>query len=532
MELDWIIRGGSLVDGNGSPIRRADVGIVGGRVAAIGGLDHAVGSAIDATGQYVAPGFVDIHSHSDFTLLLNRPASSSLRQGVTTEVIGNCGISFAPAADESIRGLMPQYTRLIPIEWRTFGEYLDVLARPGLGENVAHLVGNGAVRLAVMGFDNRPATPDELRKMERLVEEAMAAGAIGLSVGLEYPPGNLASRDELVALCRVVARHGGLYAIHMRNQDHGYLAAVDEAIDIAERSGARLQISHLPPHRDTTPAGAAEAAIDLIRAARSRGVDVTFDVHPYLWGLTFPTALLPPGALEGGPTHFLERLKDSAFRQAVRDYPNSLPQHLRRGHPEKVVLRYAEQSPQFIGKSLADIATELGVDAYDAAFELMRAEGKGLVGMMWIVELVEEDVLRYLLRQPECLVAADGMTLATEGPLASVGMHPRCFGWTARLLSRYVRDESLLSLPEAIAKMTGRPAAKAGLKDRGVLREGIPADVVVFDLDRVRDNASYQQPNVYPDGFSHVFVNGQHVVADGTQNSDLSGRVLRTQLGS
>jgi N-acyl-D-aspartate/D-glutamate deacylase len=529
MTFDWIIRDGLLVDGSGAPPRRADVGIAGGRIAAIGDLSAAACPAVAAAGHYVCPGFVDIHSHSDFTLLLNRPAASAVRQGVTTEVVGNCGLSFAPAADEGVRALMPRYTRGLPIAWRGFGQYLEQLASPGLAENVAHLVGHGAVRLAVLGFDDRPPTPDELTAMAGLVAEALDAGAVGLSVGLEYPPGNAAGRDEIVALCRVVARRGGLFAIHMRNQDAAYLDAVAEAIDIAERSGAPLQLSHLPPHRDTAPAGAAEAAIRLIRAASARGVSITFDVHPYLWGLTFPTALLPPGALAGGPARFLERLADPAFRRAIRDYPDALPQLLRLGHPEQIILRYAERSPEFVGRSVAEIAAALGVDPYEAVFELMRAEGDGLGGMMWIVDLVAEEDLRYLLAQPECFVASDGMALATDGPLASVGMHPRCFGWTARLLARYVRDEPLLSLSEAIAKMTGRPAARAGLRGRGILRAGAPADLVVVDLARVRDNATYQQPNAYPDGFAHVFVNGQPVVAAGRQRAGLPGMVLRPQ---
>jgi N-acyl-D-aspartate/D-glutamate deacylase len=529
MAFDWIIRGATLVDGTGAPERPADVAIAGGRIAAVGRLPASAEAArvADAIGRYVCPGFFDIHSHSDFTLMLNRPASSAVRQGVTTEVIGNCGISFAPASGDDVRAMMPRYMHQLPIDWRGFGEYLTRLATPGLAENVAHLVGNGAVRLAVMGFANRPATPDELRQMEGLVDEAMASGAIGLSVGLEYPPGNLASRDELVALCRVVARRGGIYAIHMRNQDAGYLDAVAEAIEVAERSGARLQISHLPPHRDTTPPGAAESALGLVRGAQGRGVEVTFDVHPYLWGLTFPTALLPPGALEGGPLELIERLADTAFRRAVRDYPNALPQHLRRGHPEKIILRYAERSADFVGKTVAEIADALRVDPYDAVFELLRAEGEGLGGMMWIIELIDEADLEYLLQQPECFVASDGMALTTDGALANVAYHPRCFGWTARLLERYVREKRLLTLPEAVAKMTARPAAKVGLGERGVVRAGARADLVVFDPSAIHDNATYQRPNAYPNGFSHVFVNGELVVADGRQRDVLPGEVIR-----
>jgi N-acyl-D-aspartate/D-glutamate deacylase len=528
--LDLVVRGGTVVDGTGAPPRRADVGVAAGRVVRLGQLDAAPthgARVVDAAGQFVCPGFVDIHSHSDFTLLLNRPASSAVRQGVTTEVVGNCGISFAPTRGDSVRTIMPRYASSLAVDWRSFGEYLDRYAHPGLAENVAHFVGHGAIRLAVLGMTNRPPDAAELAAMVRLLEEALDAGAVGLSVGLEYPPGNIAARDEILALCRVVARHGRLFAIHMRNQDAGYLDAVAEALDVAERSGAGLQISHLPPHTDTTPPGAARSAIALLRAAQSRGVDVSFDVHPYLWGLTFPTALLPPGALEGGPGRLVERLDDPAFRQAVRDYPHALPQHLRRGHPEKVVLRYAERSPGFVGRSVAEIAAVVGGDAYDAVFHLLRTEGEGLAGMMWIVELVDEEDLRFLLRQPDCIVASDGIALTTEGPLAEVGMHPRCFGWSARLLGRYVRDEGLLSLPEAIAKVTGRPAAKIGLRSRGVLTEGAVADLVVFDLARVRDNATYERPNAYPDGFTHVFVNGAPVVWQGKQCDGLPGTVLR-----
>ena len=529
MAFDWLIRGATLVDGSGAPARPADVAIAGERIAAVGRLPSSAEAArvLDASGRHLCPGFVDIHSHSDFTLMLNRPASSALRQGVTTEVVGNCGISFAPASGDGVRAMMPRYLHRLPIDWRGFGDYLSRLATGGLAENVAHLVGNGAVRLTVMGFADRTATADELARMEQLVEEAMASGAIGLSAGLEYPPGNLASRDELVALCRVVARHGGLFAVHMRNQDAGYLGAVAEAIEIAERSGARLQISHLPPHRDTAPPGAAESAIGLIRPAQARGVEISFDVHPYLWGLTFPTALLPPGALEGGPFRLIERLGDPDFRRAVRDYPNALPQYLRRGQPEKIVLRYAERSADFVGKSVAEIADALGVDPYEAVFELLRAEGEGLAGMMWITELVDEPDLEYLLQQPECFVASDGMALTTDGPLADVAYHPRCFGWTARLLERYVREKRLLTLPEAVAKMTARPAAKCGLGGRGVVREGARADLVVLDASAIHDNATYQRPNAYPSGVSAVFVNGELVVADGRQRDVRPGEVIR-----
>lgn len=508
---------------------RQDVAVAGGRIVALGQLaDSKAKQVIDANGRVIAPGFIDIHSHSDWTLLLNPQAESSIRQGVTTEVVGNCGMSYAPVWNKTmLLTLVPTYLRdQVDIKWRSFGEYLDTLRTSGSAINIVHLVGHLALRIAVMGFDARPPSPSELEEMQGLLEESLASGAGGLSFGLEYSPGSNASREELVALARVAARRSLLCSIHVRSQDYGYIAALKEAIDFAAQVGANLQISHITPHAGLEP-GIVDRALCLVRRGREEGVDVNFDAHPYSRNMTFLTTYLPPWAFEGGTSALLQRLADPGERHNIKQYRGRLFQPLYDlGQWDRFVVCYSQNSHDLVGKSIAEIGRARQVDADDAIMDIMLREGEGIHSLMWLVEGTEESAIPSVLSDAEGMVASDGLALSSTGPLSELSLHPRCWGWTARLLGYFVREQRLLRLEEAVHKITGMAASKIGLRGRGIVAEGKSADLVVFDPGTIKDRATYENPNQPPSGIDCVIVNGQIVLGQTGQNTTLPGEVL------
>ncbi|MEW6399056.1 MAG: D-aminoacylase [Bacillota bacterium] len=530
--LDLVIRGGMVVDGTGNPWVRADVGIGGGRIAVVGHLDGVrAQQVLDATGMVVAPGFVDIHSHSDLALLVDGRALSKVLQGVTTEVVGNCGLSAAPLQGPAVEYLQDTARHLadhLPWNWRTVDEYLGELDRRGVSVNVATLVGHRTLRVGVMGQKARPASPDEVAAMASLLDEALYQGAWGLSTGLAYAPGSWADQGELVELCRVAARHRSFYSSHIRDEEGGVVEAVREALEVSRLSGEPVQISHHKGvgrhHR-----GRAEDTLGLIGRYRLRtGVDVSFDVYPYTAASTWLSAYLPAWAVEGGRSTLLERLARPEDRARIRE---GMRKELFEGHDPPTVWReflVARVGPAGghpgEGKSLAEIATSRGRDPYETAFDLL-VEGEGLVQVIRF-ETTEAEVMT-LLRHPLSLIGSDGSALATEGPLAVGHPHPRNFGTFPRVLARYVRERGVLSLEEAIRKMTSGPAGRVAIRQRGLLLPGMWADVVVFDPNRIRDTATYREPKRYPVGIAWVLVNGQVVVEAGRHTGALPGTVLR-----
>jgi N-acyl-D-amino-acid deacylase len=515
--VDVIIRTVNILDGSGSPAFRADIGLQGDRIAAIGDLAAATAAIIvDSTGLTAAPGFIDMHSHSDFTLPINPRAESKVRQGVTTEVIGMCGASPAPIDPVSGEGVMESYPEL-PWAWNTFGQYLDYLRQQGLSVNVVPLVGHGMIRGTAMGLADRAPTDDEMAAMKHLIVQTIDEGAWGMSTGLIYPPSIYATTDELVELSRAVAERGGFYFSHIRGEGSTLLQAIAEAIEIGERAGLPVQIAHLkaagPENWPLLP-----QALALIDDARARGLDVAADRYPYTASSTGLSAYLPAWAHDGGRHVLLERLQLPDARQRVAAELVAGPQRW-----DKVLIVHAPNCPELEGLTVAEIADERGTDPADTALDiLLEAELRVSV----VHFSMDKDNLRTVLRHPAVMVGSDGSARVPEGPLGEGKRHPRSYGTFPRVLGKYVREEGVLSLPEAVHKMTGLPAQRLGLSDRGRLVPGMKADLVLFNPATVRDTATFTDPYRYPIGIEYVFVNGQAVVTPEGHTGALPGQIL------
>ena len=525
--LDIKITGGRLVDGTGAPARRADLGIAGDAIAAVGDLaQEPAGRRIDASGLTIAPGFIDVHSHSDWRLWGNRRAESKVRQGVTTEVVGNCGFSPAPVSDEfreEMRGFALALPPGMDFSWHSMAEYLRGYRDGGVAVNVIQLVGHGTLRLAAMGFARRPPTARELAAMERMMDESMAGGACGLATGLIYAPGSYAATEEIVAVARRAAAGGGFYASHIRGEGATLLDAVSEAIRVGREGGLPVQVSHIKA-AGRPSWGKVESALGLIDAARGEGLDVMADVYPYTASSTTLRTLLPDWVLEGGIGAMLERLGDAAVRARIRAELTGGGETLMRGLGwEDIMVASSPSRPEAEGRRLAEIARAWNTDPLDTAIELILAErGKGY---MILFQLDEADLRRALVH-PEVMIGSDGSSLAVDNALGAGKPHPRSYGTFPRVLARYVREQPLLSLEHAVQKMTGLPARRLGLSDRGVLAVGAKADVVGFDAARVEDTATYEDPHRYAAGIPYVLVNGRVVIDGGEHTGALPGEVL------
>jgi N-acyl-D-amino-acid deacylase len=521
---DLIVRNGKVYDGTGAPWVRADVGVIGDRIAAIGNLRraHALRS-IDAEGLCVSPGFIDIHSHSDITVLVNPKAESKIRQGVTTEVVGQCGSSPAPINDRS-RPLAEAMAREYGIEfpWSTMAEYAAAVSAAGPSVNIVPVVGHSAIRAAVMGMDRRPPTAEELGEMMHLVRLAMEDGARGFSSGLIYPPSSYADSDELASICGVVAMYDGIYMTHMRNESEGLLESVDETLAVGRQSGVRIQISH---HKAVGRPnwGLQRESLRRMEAARARGVDVTADQYPYLASSTGLSSVIPAWAHEGGPAKMLQRIADPEISVRLRREIEAA--HAARGAEWSDLFISSVSVPelkQWEGMNIAEIAAARAVDPVTAVFDLLL--GGKYVGQVRF-GMCEEDV-REIMAHPLVMIGSDGSCLATYGPLSAGKPHPRNYGTFVRVLGKYVREDGVLRLAEALRKMTSLPASRMRLEDRGILRPGFAADVTVFDADQVGERATYVDPHQYAAGIKAVVVNGRVTVEDGEHTGAGAGRVL------
>jgi N-acyl-D-amino-acid deacylase len=492
------------------------------------GLSGPTRREIDATNLYVAPGFIDIHSHSDLFFLDCPAAESKVRQGVTTEVVGMCGFSPAPVHPDRAsmaEAWMAGIGTRLRVEWQSFGEYLERLRGAGPSINVVHFVGHGALRLAAIGPDNRAPTSEEQKRMEALLAEALEAGAFGFSTGLVYAPSAYAETGELIALTRAMANRGGLYFSHIRGEATTLERAIGEAIAIGEAAGVPVQIAHLKAAgRENW--GKMDRALRMIDEARARGVEVTADVYPYTAGSTKMDNLLPAWAHDGGVAKLLQRLGDRATRRRILEERALDPERWR---TESGTVRWDEvmiatcPSRELEGLSLAELARERGEAPPDAMLNLL-AESHARVSMV-IFTMAEANVAKGLAH-PHVMIGSDSLGLAS-GPGPHPGKpHPRMYGTFPRILGRYVREERLLSWETAIGKMTGMPAAKLGLKDRGLIRPGAAADLVVFDPATVKDEATYADPHRYPSGISYVIVNGRVVVDGGVMKPIPAGQLL------
>ncbi|HEX8187185.1 MAG TPA: D-aminoacylase [Pyrinomonadaceae bacterium] len=531
-EYDLVIRNGRVVDGTGRRAFRADVAVRGDRVVRVGSVPASARArrTVDASGLVVAPGFIDMLGQSEQYVLIDPRAMSKVMMGVTTEVTGEGG-SVAPVNERTLKEDEPFNRRYkLDVDWRTLHEYFRRLGLQGAGVNLATFVGATQVRAYVVGFDNRAPTPDELERMKALVAEAMEDGALGLSTSLQYVPARFASTGEIIELARVAKRYGGIYATHQRSEANRLILSLGEVITIAREARIPAEIWHLKAaYRKNW--GSMPKVLRLIRRARAQGVDVTADVYPYTAASTGLSACLPPWAVEGGGEKMLGRLRDPATRARIRadilkDSDEWENIYLGSGGASGVLVGSVvnRELESLQGKRVSEIAKERGKDEIETLFDIIVAD-RGQTGAIYF--MMNEDDLRAALREPFVSICTDSGARAADGPLSGSKSHPRGWGSYPRVLSRYVRDERLLTLEQAVHKMTGQPAARVGLKDRGLLRAGAYADITVFDPARVRDLATFEQPNQYPEGIEYVVVNGQIEVDAGRRTPVNAGRPLR-----
>jgi dihydroorotase/N-acyl-D-amino-acid deacylase len=530
--FDLILTQGHIVDGTGSPWYSGDVGIRDGRIAAIGNLAGArARRKIDVKGKVVAPGFIDMLGQSELTILIEPRLPSKIYQGITTEITGEGG-SIAPLTDAIVAADKLGYDHFgIKADWRTLGEYFQRLEKQGMGINLASFVGATQVRRVVIGEENRPPSPAELERMKDLVGEAMRQGAVGVSTSLQYAPAPYASTEELIALAGESARHGGIYATHMRSESEAEMAAIDEAIRIAREAKTPVEIWHLKAAGKRNW-GRMPDIVAKIDDARRQGVDITADTYAYpAWFNSF-SAFVPPWAHDGGDEKMLERLKDPATRERIRKElesaePVAWDNEWQEIPGPEAILLSVFQNPALVplqGKTLAEVAKMRGKDPVDTLFDLL-IEDHGYTSVA-VFGMSEPDVL-LALKQPWVSVCNDSQGTSTEGILGKEHPHPRAYGTFPRILRKYVREDRQLTLPDAIRKFTSLPAQRMRLTDRGVLKQGMWADVVVFDPATIKDAATFESPNHLSEGMEYVLVNGVPVIDGGTMTGALPGKVLR-----
>jgi dihydroorotase/N-acyl-D-amino-acid deacylase len=530
-QYDVLIRNGRIVDGSGRPGYNADIAIKDQRIARIGNLANATAArTIEARGMVVAPGFIDMLGQSETYLLIDPRGMSKVMMGVTTEITGE-GESIAPINERQIKEQEDFLKRFnLTIDWRTLDEYFRRLEKQGTGLNLGTFVGATQIREYVIGFDNRPPTPAELESMKKLVADAMRDGALGLSTSLQYIPARFATTDELVELAKVARQYGGIYATHQRSEANALDESLHEVFEIARRARIPVEIWHLKTAYKKNW-GRMPEILNKIKQARAGGLDVSADIYPYIAGSTSLSACLPPWAQEGGVEKMLARLRDSATRERIKkeiseDHKDWENIYLGSGGAGGVLIgsvvnRDLESSQ---GKRVSEIAEEQKKDPLDALLDFILAD-HGQTGAIYF--MMSETDMRAAMRSPFVSFCTDSGSRATDGPLAGSKSHPRGWGSYPRILGRYVRDEKLLTLETAIHKMTGGPATRVGLKDRGLLRVGMFADITVFDPKTVIDRATFESPNQFPVGIEYVLVNGQVSVDKGERTPALAGQVLR-----
>lgn len=520
---DLVLRGATVFDGTGSPGREVDVAVVGDRISAIGGSLEAGTAEIDLRGLALAPGFIDIHSHSDLSLLVEPRAESRIRQGITTDVTGQDGSSILWSETEALeRDASYRERHGFGLGFRDLDGFFSRLERTPATINVASMVGHGSVRRLVMGTADRPASDSEIQRMSRLVRDGLLQGAVGLSSGLEYTPGGFADRAELVALALELRGTGYPYASHMRNEDDDLLAALEECLHVGWSAGVPVQVSHLKAQGQRNY-WKAEAALAILETARAGGLDVDFDRYPYVAYATGLSNLFPASARGGGTQAFLARLYDDEAGAALEAAARAKVALL--GDWNSVQISSTGPSTGWArGRRLGELAQERGVDPYELTLALL-SDASGSVGMIGY-GMGEENTAR-LLAHELSMVCSDGGAYAPYGPLAQSSPHPRAYGSFPRLLGYYVRDTRTLPLEQAIHKITGRPARKLGLPDRGTIAVGAFADLVAFDPGRVRDVATFDDPHRYPEGISLVVVNGMVTLREGEHTGARAGRAIR-----
>lgn len=521
-----LIRGGKIVDGTGNPWHYGDVLIRDDYIAEVGVIStKTADQVIDASGLIVAPGFIDIHTHSDIPLLVDGRANSHVRQGVTTNAIGNCGNSAFPLTDQVVEMWGGKYQG-VDVTWRSLTDYLRLLEQNGVSINVAPFVGHGTLRTLVMGYCDQAPTARELDAMCAILRTALEEGAFGLTTGLTYVPGIYAETAEIIALAKVVASYHGIYASHIRGENDTLISAVAEAIEIGREASLPVQIAHFKA-MGRHMWGQSAVTLRMVEQARSEGIDVTCDQYPYNASATGLGSYLPSWAHIGGKDEFLRRLARPEIRRKLKveivEGTADWSSFYKGVGWENTFINQCKRK-EWEGLSVSQVAAREGKDDFEMAFDLL-IENDGNVPVVYFT--IGDIDIESIMRHPAVMIGSDSSALATEGPLFKGKPHPRSFGTFVRVLGRYTREENVLTLEEAIRKMTAAPAQKLGLTDRGLLRPGHKADIVVFDPNTVADKATYADPFQYPTGILHVFVNGTPTIAQGEHLGARAGRILK-----
>lgn len=527
--FDVIIRGGDVYDGTGSPPVHADIGITGDRIAAVGDLQGATATTtIDAKGLAVAPGFINMLSHSEVSLIVDGRSMSEIKQGITTQIFGE--FSMGPLNEEMKRRIVASQGDIkFDIQWTTLSEYLTWLEKHGISQNVASFIGAPTIREYVIGLEDKPPTPEQLEKMRELVRREMEAGALGITTALIYPPAFFAKTEELIELCKVAAKYKGKYSAHMRSEGNQLIEAIQETIRISREAGLPAEIYHLKAAGQSNWPKM-EQAIAMIEDARRKGVKITADMYTYLAGGTGLDAAMPPWVFDGGQEAAYKRLQDPATRNKIaaeiRTPTNSWENlYLLSGSPDKILLLgfKSEKLKPLSGKTLAEVARMRGKDPVETIMDLVL-EDRSRIGTIYF--LMSEDNIKKQIRQPWVSFGSDASSMAPEGVFRKSSAHPRFYGNFARLLGKYVREEKIITVSEAVRRLSGLPAMNLGLDHRGLLKRGMFADVVVFDPETIGDRATFEQPHQYSVGVKHVFVNGAQVLKDGEHTGAKPGRAL------
>ena len=527
--FDLVIHGGSVVDGTGAAAVTADVGVRDGRIAAIGPLaDARATRRIDATGLVVAPGFIDMHNHSDFTILVEPKAESAIRQGLTTLVLGESRSAgpVKPGANEDPRSRADG----VEIDWTTLGGYFARLEKSKVATNIASYVGEEQVWTYVKGYGQSPATPTEIEDMKKLVAEAMEEGAMGLSTALLVPPSSLATTGNLIELAKVAKQYGGIYSTHIRDEGERVFDAIEEAIAVGKGANIPVDIIHMKiAHKNLW--GRVNEIIAMVQKARDEGHNIQANVYPYTAGQNNLSSIIPPWAVDGGREKMLERLKTPSLRPRLRrEILNGLPGWYNHylatgdgwGGMILVTLRHEKNRP-FQGKRMSELIAARGGNPADVLMDVLIEEN-GSVPTVFFHH--SEPDMQLVMKQPWTSIGSDGGALSIDGPTSRTHPHPRYFGTFPRVLGRYVRELGVITLPDAVKKMTSMNADKIGIKDRGRLQEGQWADITIFDANRVIDRATFEKPHQYPEGIDYVVVNGTVVLEKGTHTGALAGRVI------
>lgn len=538
MNFEILIKNGKIIDGTGNPSYYSDIGINDGKITFIGKAkyDFKAEKIINAHNLTITPGFIDIHSHADYTIPFEPKTPSTLQQGITTLVVGMCGASLAPVNPEKKELFDKEFSMAAPpgleynVTWAKFSEYLDEMEKLGCSSNVAHLIGFGMVRLAVMGYDNRKPTKEELQKMKDYICDAMEAGAFGISTGLIYTPQTYADTTEVLEITKEVAKYNGLYFSHIRNESDLVIEAIQEVIDIVEKSGCiGGQIAH---HKVSGKANweMSKETLQLIEETNKRGIDITCDQYPYNRGATSLITLLPPWTHEGGIEKLIERLRDEKIKEKIKKdlyEGTSFESFVKNIGWDCIFISYLESEKwsSFIGKNIAEITRDIGKkDEFEVLCEIIIDEEAKV--SMTVKSMGEEDIQR-IMKGRYTMIGTDGASITLTGPLSHGKPHPRYFGTYPKILGHYVREKNIMLIETAIRKMTTFPAQRLGLKDRGLLKEGMCADVVVFNSETIIDKATFTEPHQYPEGIEYVLVNGKIVIEKGKHLGTKPGKVLR-----